>query len=305
MLVLKLKNALRRGVLWALVGASPACADVRPPLSTPLPPTSSLVAGTSLEDPPTSDAPMEPTTDHEGEGDPEEAAPASDPPAPGALPPNMKRYPFHDPVPTALAVDAPGYYFANLSGSDCKAEVTKRSIPAELDKKARGGVQTAMRITGALHGVKVSLPPLKSDNGVLDCRMVLALDALCAQLATMDVVRIRIDNVYRPHAKIAGQKGKPSQHSHAMALDVTAFDTSDGRALKPPADWGATIGDVPCGPNAVMEAPTSNTIELRSLVCAIGRTGLFNTVLSPSFNAAHQSHFHFDLKRDDKHVAIR
>ncbi len=303
MLVLKLRNALRRGIPWVLVGALPACADVRPPPSTPVPPTSSIVAGTPLEDPVTPDEAPEPTTDHDGEGDPDDPAPA--PTGEAAPSPDAKRYSFHDPVPTSLAVDAPGYTFANLSGSDCKAQVTKRSIPAELDKKARGGVQTAMRITGALHGVKVSLPPKKSDNGVLDCRMVLALDTLCAELAKMDVVRIRIDNVYRPHAKIAGQKGKPSQHSHAMALDITAFDTTDGRVLRPPADWGAAIGEVPCGPNAIMAAPTPNAIELRSLVCAIGRTGLFNTFLSPSFNAAHQSHFHFDLKRDDKHVAIR
>lgn len=305
----------RRRTSTALVGVLlgvTACADVRPPVAAPLPPTSSIVSS----DAPSTAAPVEeaPATppgdtagavEGEGEADPDESGP---PPATSTAKPRAaeeKHYSFHDPVPTSLAVDAPALLFANMSASECKAEITKRGIPAEADKKAHDGVKTSMRVTGAMHGVKVSLPGKNATTGVLDCRMVLALDALCAKLAGMDVVRIRIDNVYRPHAKIAGKKNKPSQHSHAMALDVTAFDMADGRTLTPPADWGAAIGDVACGPNAVMESPTENSITLRSLVCAIGRSGLFNTVLSPSFNAAHQSHFHFDLKRDDKHVAIR
>lgn len=276
------------------------CADVRPPPATPLPPTSSIGASDTSAVP-EDDAP---TVATEGEGEAEDAppAPAVGPKA-GDAP--AVHHPFMDAIPTSLAVDAPAVYFANMSASDCKADVKKKGIAAEADKKAHDGVMTAMRITGALHGVKVSLPGKKSDNGVLDCRMVLALDALCAELAGMNVVRIRIDNVYRAHAKIGGgKKGKTSQHSHAMALDITAFDLADGRSLTPPDDWGAAIGEVPCGPNAVA-APTDDAIALRDLVCAIGRKGLFNTLLSPSFNAAHQSHFHFDLKRDDKHVAIR
>lgn len=276
------------------------CADVRPPPATPVPPTSSIVApGTTA-----TEGDPAPTTATEGEGEAEDAAPPPASDTPPAATPGV-HHAFMDPIPTSLAVDAPAVLFANMSGSDCKADVKKRGIPAEADAKAHDGVNTAMRVTGAMHGVKITLPGKKSENGVLDCRMVLALDALAAELATMGVARIRIDNVYRAHAKIGGgKKGKTSQHAHGMALDITAFDMTDGRSLTPPDDWGAAIGDVPCGPSAV-DAPTDDAVALRDLVCAIGRKGLFHTLLSPSFNAAHQSHFHFDLKRDDKHLAIR
>ena len=40
-------------------------------------------------------------------------------------------------------------------------------------------------------------------------------------------------------------------------------------------------------------------------MCEVARKGLFHDVLTPSFNAAHRTHFHFDIKEKDAHQAVR
>ena len=79
----------------------------------------------------------------------------------------------------------------------------------------------------------------------------------------------------------------------------------DGRTLSVEDDWHAEIGDPVCGPDAVMTEPTEKSIALRNVACAIGRAGLFHHMLTPSANASHRNHFHFDIKRDADYRSLR
>jgi hypothetical protein len=193
--------------------------------------------------------------------------------------------------------------YADMSASQCKAEVKRRQLAVAPVKSPQRGVSGALRVSGAFNGVRVVVPPDSTKFGVLDCRLALVLDDLTKVLAKSGVTSIRIDNFYRPGAKLAGRK-KDSQHAHGLAMDVVSFDLADGRKLAV-TDWGARIGEVPCGPEAVAALPTRESVEVRNLVCAVGRAGLFNTMLSPSFDAAHQSHFHFDIKADTTRLSVR
>jgi hypothetical protein len=69
-------------------------------------------------------------------------------------------------------------------------------------------------------------------------------------------------------------------------------------------DWGAQIGERPCGPDAV-SAPSDAAIATRNLVCSMARQGFFHTLLTPSYDAAHRSHFHFDLQEDRDALVVR
>jgi hypothetical protein len=109
--------------------------------------------------------------------------------------------------------------------------------------------------------------------------------------------------VYRPHAKLPG-KNKSSQHAYGMAIDLTTMRFEDGHTIGP-EDWGASIGDAPCGAEALMASPTAASVEIRNLMCEVGRRGIFHTILTPTFNAAHQNHFHLDIKRDAKNASLR
>lgn len=71
--------------------------------------------------------------------------------------------------------------------------------------------------------------------------------------------------------------GAWSEHASANALDVAGFRLADGRRISVAADWP---GD---------DAASRFLREARDGAC-----GLFATVLSPEYNAAHRDHFHLD-----------
>ncbi len=210
---------------------------------------------------------------------------------------------FRDAMLASLDKSSRAVVYAELDVRGCKAELKKRDLPVAPVKTAVRGVINGVRVTGPMNGVRVVAPGPPTKFGVLDCRLALALDDLTKLLGKHEVVALRIDNFYRQNARLAGRR-KPSQHAYGLAIDLTNLTLASGKVLET-SMWGAEIGDVPCGPAAVMKAPTADAITLRNLICAVGRTGLFHTILTPSFNAAHQSHFHLDIKRESSFVSVR
>lgn len=72
-------------------------------------------------------------------------------------------------------------------------------------------------------------------------------------------------------------RGDFSEHATADAIDVAAFVLKDGRQVRVLKDWNGTGKDA-----AFLRAVRD------------GACGLFSTVLSPDYNAAHRDHFHLD-----------
>jgi hypothetical protein len=173
-------------------------------------------------------------------------------------------------------------------------------------KRDRGpakGIATPLRFDGTLGGIRFVTPGARSVYGKLDCRLALTLDELAPILTEHAVTEVRVDNFYRPRARLPGRR-KPSQHSYGLAIDIVSITLADGRVLVVEDDWRGTIGDKPCGPESRLVEPTNNTIDLRNIVCAIARTGLFHHMLTPNYDQAHENHVHFDIKRDEKRFII-
>jgi hypothetical protein len=160
-----------------------------------------------------------------------------------------------------------------------------------------------VELIGPLGDVRFHVP-LASKYGILDCRLVLVLDDLAKVLKRHDVVAVRIDNFYRPHSHLPGQRS-PSQHSHGLAADIVGFTLADGRSLLVERDWHPVIGDPVCGPDSDPVDPTEETLALRDLVCEIVRERLFHHLLTPNFNAAHADHLHADIKRGARELGVR
>jgi len=279
------------GVFSLLVG----CAYPGPPgaqISAPRPPTlppSALAPSTRPGPPPA----------------PAIAPPPPAPTAADARPPPPERHGFHDPMPDAtLPPSAPAMRIANLSPSQCRAEAKTRKLAVARSKQPAKGVATPMRFSGSMHGVQLVTHRAPSPFGVMDCRLALTFDELAQVLAEHGVVQMRIDNMHRPGARLPGKR-KRSQHSYGLAIDIMSLTLADGRTLSVEDHWHAAIGETPCGPDAVMHEPSDESITLRGIVCAIGRKGLFHHMLTPSTNAAHRNHFHFDIKRDAKRRSLR
>jgi hypothetical protein len=75
----------------------------------------------------------------------------------------------------------------------------------------------------------------------------------------------------------SGEGGRWSEHATGNAIDIAAFVLADGRRISVLKDW----------PRATSEG--AFLLAARDAGC-----GIFATVLSPEYNAAHADHFHLD-----------
>lgn len=72
-------------------------------------------------------------------------------------------------------------------------------------------------------------------------------------------------------------QGDFSEHATADAIDISGFVLADGRRISVVGDW---------------KGEGKDAVFLRQV--RDGACGLFSTVLSPDYNAAHRDHFHLD-----------
>ncbi len=96
------------------------------------------------------------------------------------------------------------------------------------------------------------------------------------------VARIEHFGSYSCRRLYGRDSGAFSEHSTANALDIAAFVLDDGRRISVVGDWTAGQGARDADKAAFLR-------EVRDGAC-----GVFSTVLSPDYNAAHRDHFHFD-----------
>ena len=163
-----------------------------------------------------------------------------------------------------------------------------RATPFLVQRAALGGpghcgATQPFEMTAALGGRVIMRPA-----ALLRCPMIPAVDHWL-QTAVMPaamrnfgqpVVEIKVAASYacRPMNHVDG--AKLSEHGHANALDVSAFQLADGRWISVKQGW---YGDV----------------RERAFLRQIHQGGCqtFATVLGPYYDAAHRDHFHFDLAR--------
>jgi hypothetical protein len=214
---------------------------------------------------------------------------------------------FRDPLPdVATWVRGSAMKNANLSPTACRALLKQQGIAHQRVSGGASGIATPLRVTEPMSGVKFLTAGPKSKFSLLDCRAALSLQELAQLLSSLGVVEMRIDSFYRPNAHLNGRKrGKLSQHAYGMAMDVTAFKLKDGRTLEVERDFHGKIGDPVCGPGAELTPPSAEATDLRNIVCAIARTGMFHNVLTPNYNTAHKNHLHFDITRNAKTIGVR
>ncbi len=209
-----------------------------------------------------------------------------------------QRHPYHAEMgELTLPKDAPAMRFANLSPAVCRQRLGQLDLELAKVNRATPGVANPRRLDGSIRGVRYTAPGGGSPFGVLDCRLLLTLYEWSEWLREQGVVAVRVDNFYRPGAKLA-RKRKPSQHSYGLAMDVMGLTLEDGTELDVERDWGDPIGATVCGPEARASGLSSRGVQLRNLVCETGRLGFFHHILTPSYNAAHRDHLHLDIQRD-------
>lgn len=203
---------------------------------------------------------------------------------------------YQEPLPSPfVAKSSSASRFASLSGPQCLAEMTRRKLAVKRFRGAASGVNTPVRVTGPLGGVRYVTPGAKSPYGILDCRLALTLAELGTLLGKHGVIEVRVDNMYRPKAHLPGKK-KPSQHSYGLAIDLTQLKLADGTELNVERDFEGAIGEPVCGERARAEL-SKEAGKLRNIICDVARAELFHHILTPNHDAAHRDHFHLDIAR--------
>lgn len=227
------------------------------------------------------------------QGHPAQSAPKHKPTRHSAA----RRQPKPAPTPALAATR-----FAKLGPAACRQELRRLGTSVKAARGPTNGVAFPVRLSGPLGNIQFQTPHDRSPYSLLDGRLALVLEKLAELLAKNDVVAVRIDNFYRPKARLPHSR-KKSQHAYGLAVDITEFTLNDGQVLNVERDWGGRIGAPVCG-TGTKANPSAKAALLRRIVCQVYEAGIFHHLLTPNFNRAHKNHFHFDIRRGDSTSTI-
>lgn len=124
------------------------------------------------------------------------------------------------------------------------------------------------------------------------CEAALALADTAADLRPDDVVGIRHWGSYSCRT-IAGT-GRLSQHAFADAFDLTGFELRDGSLVTLVDHWEHGTDTPGTGEAALLYDAAWRWYEQR----------IWNVVLTPNYNAAHDDHFHVDLTPGEDYIGF-
>lgn len=199
------------------------------------------------------------------------------------------------PVPAPVPTSAPD--------TACVTALTGRGVTVRpLDAVA--GVQTPLELGAALGGVTIRSHGrgAAASLSIADCRLLSALLTWMPELTRIGVVGIEHMSIYRSGARVSGS-GRPSGHSHALAIDLSHLIFADGTTFEVETDWETRDR----GADVCAERPTESARmrSVRAAVCAASRSGLFQVVLTPHADAAHGNHVHLEVRPDVSWTILR
>jgi len=216
-------------------------------------------------------------------------------PSKAAQPKSAPRYALSITRPTA----------AGRSRGSCYAQLDRAGVDYErVDKSKARGVQYPTRLNGPVGGVEIAQRDARAPQhqAILDCRLALAVLTWAPSLRKAGVRRIEHYSIYRPGARVGGS-GAKSGHSSGMALDAARFHLEGGQVVDVLTDWqDRDRGDAPC-PRRDDEAWQSRL--LRGIVCEAVDRNLFQVVITPHHDRAHENHVHLELKPEVDWTYVR
>ena len=146
-------------------------------------------------------------------------------------------------------------------------------------------VRGAVRITGG------AVTPLTPGGLIMQCPLAVRYviwDRQVLQPAARATFGVGVDRVenYGSYAcrriyNSTDAASRPSEHARANALDVAALRLEDGRTVSVAGDW--------TGEGSAGREGAAFLRRVRDGACRI-----FETVLTPDYNAAHRDHLHLD-----------
>jgi hypothetical protein len=118
---------------------------------------------------------------------------------------------------------------------------------------------------------------------LVSCDLALALHALGTLLQSKDAVEVAHIGTY--NCRVISGTDTLSQHAFGYAIDLGGFTLDGGQYLSVFEDWEDGVAD----------PVTFEGQWLKDLTDKRHDQGIFNIILTPEYNAAHDDHFHVDL----------
>ena len=165
-----------------------------------------------------------------------------------------------------------------------------RSLGVDFKSVKKRHIKRAVHVRGALGGVEFQR--YKASGLVIDCELAVSLAKAGRFMSGHGIVRARYSSAFS--RRRIRKSGRWSRHAFGRAIDVHSFQTKDGTVMTIKNDFEQGLGDdVDC----VGRPLTEEGRILRTLACQFERSGLFDNVLDPDYDAHHYNHFHLDLGR--------
>ena len=178
----------------------------------------------------------------------------------------------------------------------CQQQLQQRGVNFSVGS-ANPGVADPVTVVPPLNGITFTR------NGgtpvtqmFMDCNLALALHRMTASLLARGIDTVDHFGIYN-YRCILGQGTPPNcsigldSHSFGTAIDFASF-SGGGQTYSVLDDW--VIDGDPQGTCAAAPANAKDAL-LRDLVCSWFGAAIFNIILTPNYNAAHENHFHVDL----------
>jgi len=125
----------------------------------------------------------------------------------------------------------------------------------------------------------------------MSCHLANALDRLSQLLEEFDVVEVGHIGTY--NCRLISGTNTLSQHGLGFAIDLKWFRRSDGFVFDVEDHWEHGVTE---------NFATEEGALLYSLAWQMHTRQIFNIVLTPNFNAAHDNHFHVDLTENSNFI---
>ncbi|WP_146158453.1 extensin family protein [Enhygromyxa salina] len=145
-------------------------------------------------------------------------------------------------------------------------------------------IDEPVRLYSPINGIDYRYVSSEKPSPLLvSCEMALALDMLSELLQSKDAIEVAHIGTY--NCRVIANTNTLSEHSFAHAIDLGGFTLEGGQYLSVLDDWE----------DGVAEPVTFAGQWLKDLTDQRHEQGIFNIILTPEYNAAHDNHFHVDL----------
>jgi hypothetical protein len=197
------------------------------------------------------------------------------------------------------AVADPQWQVASLAQGgpalNCQQQLQQRGVNFSAGP-ANPGVVDPVTVVPPLNGITFTRNSgMPVAQMFMDCNLALALHRMTASLIASGIDTVDHLGIYN-YRCLLGQGTPPNcdlgldPHAFGTAIDFATF-SGGGTTYSVLDDWVINPGGDTCA--AATSGPKDEL--LHRLACSWHATRIFNIILTPNYNAAHENHFHVDL----------